>query len=506
MWALAGVMLVHFISMLSSTIVANSGPAIVDDLRGLNLYAWVFASYTLAATICVPIVGKLSDTLGRRIFYIVGLVVFFIGTLACGLATSMTELIAFRFIAGAGGGALLALGGATLGDIFPPRQRARWFGLIMTNYGVASMLGPIIGGVITDRFGWRWTFFISLPLTAVALWLMASVLPRIPHSGNVAVDWGGIFLLSAGLLGLLVGLTFGGISYPWTSVQVIGPLVAAAVFLYWFGFHELRTADPVMTPRLFKSPVFLSAVGISFFTRMTFFGLLAFFPVYLQGVLGESASASGLAMVWMMAPFIVGTVVSGQLISRSGRYRVSAIAGPATLLVGVGLCLALDEHSPPVLVDAAMTLVGFGVGVVFPLASTVVQSAFPYRMLGTANSGRQFFDNLGQVVGGAVMTTITLTVFMRELGRLLPPAAKQLLGSGPSGVQGLLSSQGQAAVAARFAQLAGGSAQSMLSALHQSLAIGLRASFWFALAICVAGLLSGLALPQIPLRTSHDAS
>jgi len=214
-WALVGVMLVQFSSVLASTIVANAAPTIVDDLHGLGLYAWVFAAYSMAATVCVPVVGKLSDLLGRRVFYMASLSVFLLGSVACGAASSMPELIAARAVTGCGGGSMLALTGATIGDIFPPRERARWMGLIMTNFGIGSMLGPILGGVITQALGWRWVFFLNLPLVVAALAVMYLVMPRIARGGPVRVDWAGIALLALGILGVLLAVTLGGVSFPW---------------------------------------------------------------------------------------------------------------------------------------------------------------------------------------------------------------------------------------------------------------------------------------------------
>lgn len=494
-------MIVHFVSMISSTIVANSGPIIVDDLRGLSLYAWVFSSYTLAATICVPIVGKLSDLMGRRVFYIAGLLVFAIGTASCGFARSMDELIVARFVSGCGGGALLALGGATLGDIFPPRERARWMGVIMTNFGIASMLGPIVGGFVTDQFGWRWAFFIVLPPTLISLVLMSVVLPRVRPERRVTIDWFGIALLAAGLFCIVIAITWGGVTYPWLSVHVLAPLVLGLAVLVVFGIHELRAAEPVMTPTLFRDKVFGRAVALSFAMRTTFFGLLAFFPVYLQGVLGESASASGLAMVPMMVAFIIGNFASGNLISSSGRYRVSAIAGPATTLAGVAVCAALDASSPQLVLEAGMILVGAGVGITFPLASTVVQSAFPYRILGTANSARQFFDNLGQIIGTTVMTTVTISIFTSSLARFF---YERSLGPVGGHIQGVLSSGGQASLVGFLITTGSLTPADARSALQRSLAAGLHGAFIFAVVISVAGLVLGFALPEIGLRTTHE--
>lgn len=505
-WALAGVMVVQFTSVLASTIVANSAPTIVDDLHGLNLYAWVFAGYSAAATVCVPVVGKLSDLLGRRVFVLGSLLVFLLGTSACAAAQNMPELIAARVISGCGGGAMLSLSGALVGDIFPPRDRARWMGLLMANFGIGSMLGPIAGGVITDFLGWRWVFLLILPPVALSLALMSVVLPRFARPSRVVIDWLGVGLLSIGIVAVLFALTVGGVSYPWTSPLVIGPLVLGVLVLAIFALHERRAMEPVFNPELLRNPAFAVPVSISFILRLVFYGSLTFLPVYLQGVLGASARDAGLQLVPIMVTFIAGNVISGQLISRSGRYKRVATIGLSIIVAGLLLCSLLSASSPYAQVAAGMALIGFGVGCIFPLTSTVVQSAYPYRILGTVNSARQFFDNLGIVVGIAVMTTLTVDGFTHELPRRVPQAAAPAFRSlGRGQLQGLLSEAGQRSLVDSLAGLPADVIRQTVQGMHQSLAFGLQRAFLFALLAAVGAVLLSLVLPEIPLRASHDA-
>lgn len=497
-------MLAQFISQFSSTVVANTGPTIADDLRGVSLYAWVFAGYTLAATICVPVVGRLSDELGRRFFYAAGVAVFLVGTIGCGLARTMPELIGARFVAGLGGGAMLALGAATLGDIFAPRERARWLGLIMVNYGLGSILGPIVGGLVTDRFGWQASFFMVAPPTLLVLVVITLALPRVRPAGRPAIDWLGIALLAAGLTAMTVALAWGGVTYPWTSPYVLLPLAIAAVAAAAFAVHESRAPQPVMTTRLFESSAFRAAVVMGFAVRMAFFGLLAFFPIYLQGVLGASPTSSGLEMVPLMVAFVAGSALSGLSMSRTGRYRLSCWAGPIALLAGAVAAAQLEPSSRLLVAELAMAGVGLGAGIAVPLVSSVVQSAFPYRMLGTANSARQFFDNLGQVIGTAAMTTLTISVFASEVPRHFPAtgALRAALAEVPS--RGLLSSEGQRALAARLASMTGESVNQSLGAVRASLAAGLHWTFLLGALLAVAALAAGAMMPQIPLRVTHE--
>ncbi|HSO94093.1 MAG TPA: MFS transporter, partial [Candidatus Dormibacteraeota bacterium] len=244
-WVLAAVMVVQFVSVLSSTIVSTAAPTIVDELHGLNLYAWIFTAYLLAASVTVPVVGKLSDLFGRRPFYIGGLLVFLLGSVMSGLAQNMYQLIGARALTGVGGGAMMALAVTTLGDIFSPRERGRWMGLIMSVFGLGSIVGPTLGGIVTDHFGWRWIFYVNLPLGIFALAMLAWTLPRVRRTGSVKIDWLGIALLIAAVVPFLIGLTWAGITYPWSSVQVITTLGAGLILGIFFLIHENRAKEPI---------------------------------------------------------------------------------------------------------------------------------------------------------------------------------------------------------------------------------------------------------------------
>src|SRR5438128_8738567 len=295
-WVLGTVMLVQFTAVMTSTIVSTATPTIVDELHGLNLYAWLFSSYLLASSVTVPVVGKLSDLFGRRPFYIGGLLLFLLGSAFSGLSQNMGELIAARAVTGIGGGALMALGVTTIGDIFSPRERGRWMGLIMSVFGLGSIVGPLVGGFITDHFGWRWVFYVNLPLGLIALALIGFLLPRLAGHGRVRIDWLGIALLVAGVLPILVGLTWAGLTYPWGSPQVIGALVAGAVLLVAFAIWENHAPEPILTLHLFENRAFTVAVILSFLVGVSLFGALTFLPLYAQGVLGYSAQDSGLVL------------------------------------------------------------------------------------------------------------------------------------------------------------------------------------------------------------------
>lgn len=499
-WVLGAVMLVQFISVLTSTIVSTAAPTIVDELHGLNLYAWLFSAYILSSSVAVPVVGKLSDLFGRRPFYIIGLSVFLIGSAASGLSQNMSELIAARAFTGIGGGAMMALGATTIGDIFSPRERGRWMGLIMTGFGLGSIVGPLVGGFITDQFGWRWVFYVNLPLGLIALAMLGFLLPRIRGRARVRIDWLGIILLVAGVLPILLGLTWAGITYPWGSVQVITALVGGAVLLLAFVGWENHTAEPILTMHLFESRAFRVAVILSFLVGIALFGTLTFLPLYAQGVLGYSAQDAGLVLAPLVIGFVLGSMVGGQLTTRTGRYKLQTVIGMAVGVVGILLLSRLSAGSSFGQVLVAMVVTGVGVGAVFPTLAVVVQSAFPYRLLGTANAARQFFNNLGAVMGIPVMATIVIETLKNELPKHLPPGTgSRLVKAATSGAQGLIAGQNQGLTDA-FGKLPLGLEHQVLNAVRGSLAIGVERAFLLGTALAALGLIASLFLPEIPLR------
>jgi len=493
-------MLVQFTAVLTSTIVSTAAPTIVDELHGLDLYAWLFSSYLLASSVTVPVVGKLSDLFGRRPFYIGGLLLFLIGSAISGLSQNMAELIAARALTGIGGGAMLVLGVTTIGDIFSPRQRGRWMGLIVSVFGLGSIIGPLVGGFITDHFGWRWVFYVNLPLGLVALALIGFLLPKLAGHGRVRIDWLGIVLLVGGVVPILVGLTWAGITYPWDSIQVITALAGGAVLLAVFAVWENHAAEPILTLHLFESRAFTVAVLLSFVAGIALFGALTFLPLYAQGVLGYSAQDAGLVLSPLMLGFVLGSLVGGQLTTRTGRYKTQSIIGMAIAVLGMFLLSRLSATSPFSQFVIAIIVTGAGVGTVLPTLSVVVQSAFPYRMLGTANAARQFFNNLGAVMGVPVMATIVIETLKNELPRHLPTGAgPQLAKAATSGAQGLIAGQNQGLTEA-FGNLPPALAHQVLTAVRVSLSIGVERAFLLGTAIMALGFLTTFFLPEIPLR------
>jgi MFS family permease len=396
---LPAVMVVQLTAVIATTVVAAAGPRIASDLGGLSLYPWIFSAYTITTAAFGPVVGKLSDLIGRRSFYVIGTALFVAGSVGGALAANMPELIAARAMAGAGGGALSALTGLTVADLYPPRQRARWLAATVGVYGAGSLIGPSIGGLVTDLWSWRWIFAGSIVAPVIATALIVPLLPVGRRMRGLGIDVAGLGLFLVSVTALLVGVTWAEDDIGWTP-RVIAALAVTVVGACALLYREARTERPFISLPMLKLPVFTIAIAISFTVSVIFFAAIAYLPLYVQVVLGEGATASGALLIPMMGPFIVGGVGGGQLIARSGRYRWLVMAGSALILVGTAT-LVVEPQGIGLLLG--LGLLGLGAGAVFPVLSLVVQSAFPYRSMGAAHSLRQLFTSLAPAIGIPLM-------------------------------------------------------------------------------------------------------
>jgi len=309
------------LAALDQTIVSTALPRIVSDLGGLSQYSWVFTAYMLATTVTVPLYGKLGDKYGRRPLFLVAIAIFLVGSALCGLAQNMPELVAFRAVQGIGAGGLFPLALATVGEIVPPRDRGRYQGLIGAVFAAASIVGPAVGGFIVDNASWRWVFYVNLPVGGLALVVIMLTMPRLATRREHAIDWGGAALLAAGTASLLLGLVWGGRDYAWLSAEVLGALAAAAVLIVLFAVVERRVAEPILPFELLRTPVVSASVACMLLVGMAMFGTIAFVPLFVQGVIGTSATSSGVVLTPLMLGAVAMSMLSGQWVSRTGRYR-----------------------------------------------------------------------------------------------------------------------------------------------------------------------------------------
>jgi EmrB/QacA subfamily drug resistance transporter len=402
-----GLMLGMLLAALDQTIVSTALPTIVGDLGGLNHLSWVVTSYLLASTVSTPLWGKLGDLYGRKRFFQAAIVIFLIGSALSGLSQNLNELIAFRALQGLGAGGLIVGAQAIIGDIVPPRERGRYTGLIGAVFAVSSVAGPLLGGFFTDGPGWRWVFYINLPIGAIALVVVAAVLhakvtTRVEHK----IDYLGTSVMASAVVCLILLLTWGGTTYAWTSGTIIGLGVASLALFGAFIAVEQHVEEPIVPLHLFKNPVFRVAFATSAIVGFSMFGALTFLPLFLQVVHGASATSSGLQLIPIMAFVLATAILSGRRISATGTYRRFPIAGTALVSLALFLLSHLGVHTPFWQTAIFMAVLGAGLGLTMQTLLLAAQNSVAYRELGVATATATFSRSIGGSIGVAVFGTI----------------------------------------------------------------------------------------------------
>ncbi|MGW3986489.1 MFS transporter [Streptomyces sp. NPDC004830] len=416
--SIGALLLGMLLAALDQTIVSTALPTIVSDLGGLDHLSWVVTAYLLAATAATPLWGKLGDQYGRKRLFQTAIVIFLIGSALCGAAQGMGQLIAFRALQGLGGGGLIVLSMAIVGDLVPPRERGRYQGLFGAVFGATSVLGPLLGGVLTQHASWRWVFYINLPVGVVALAVIAAVLHIPRNRQRHVIDYLGTFLIAAVATCLVLVASLGGTTWAWDSPQIIGLAVLGVLLACAFVAVERRAAEPVLPLKLFKVRTFTLSAVISFVVGFAMFGAMTYLPTFLQVVHGISPTLSGVHMLPMVVGLLLASTTSGQIVSRTGRWKVFPIAGTGITALGLLLLHQLDEHSSTAELSGFFFVFGLGLGLVMQVLVLIVQNAVPYEDLGVATSGATFFRSIGASFGVAVFGT----VFAGRLGDLLGDA------------------------------------------------------------------------------------
>ncbi|MEO8288825.1 MAG: MDR family MFS transporter [Chloroflexota bacterium] len=524
------VLLGILLAALDQTIVGPALPKIIGDLQGFDRYAWVITIYLLTSTISVPIIGKLSDMYGRKWFYMAGIVIFLLGSALAGLSADMNQLIIFRGIQGLGAGVIMACAFAIIADLIPPAERGKWQGVFGSVFGLSSVIGPTIGGFLTDNLSWHWVFYVNVPIGIVALAVLFFTFPNDRQSSHVkkSIDWLGASALVFSLVPLLIALSLGGTpDWDWGSAKIISMLVVGVVFLVLFVFIESRVAEPIIPLDLFKNRIFTVSVATVFVTGVGLFGAVLYIPLFIQAIQGDSATNSGNAVTPMTLSIVVSSVITGQLISRTGKYRIMGIVGMGLVTLGMTLLYTMDMDVSRFTMILYMIIMGLGLGVAFPLYTLAVQNAFPIQRVGVVTSAVQFFRSIGSTVGVAILGTVVNNQFHNNFGpelhksvAAMPPAIaanipvdKLVAGLSNINPQSLVSDAGKAALQAQLANFVPAGPQQgdivtslmnlITSALRPALFSGIHEAFFIGAILVGLGFIFTIFLKEIPLRKSN---
>jgi EmrB/QacA subfamily drug resistance transporter len=483
--AFAAIMLATLLAAMDQTIVATALPRIVGDLHGFSHLSWVITAYLITSTVTIPAYGKLSDLYGRRLMFVVSIAIFLTGSALCGVAGSMGELIAFRALQGIGAGGLLPLSQAAIADLFSPRERGRYQGLVGAMWGTASIVGPLAGGSLTDSISWRWIFFVNLPLGIVALVVVMRTLPRGGRIREHRIDWAGAATLGVGITLILLAASWGGTSAPWGSARVIGPAGAGVALVVAFVWIELRAPEPLLWLGLFSDRVVSLASVAGALIGAVMFAVTVYVPVYVQGVQGGSAVSAGLALLPLSLCWSLVSGVGGQLVARSGRYRWLPILGSALVLVGFLLLTGVGANSSRTVVVLDLALIGTGMGAMVQVYTVAAQNAVAPSQIGVATAALQFFRTIGGSLAVTGLGALLVARVATELTHRLGAAAR---GIDPNRLL-----QGGVHIPA-----------SQLHGTREALAAAMHSVFLVGIPLAVAMLAVALALPERPLRRTLD--
>ena len=423
MMVFSGLMLGMFLAALDQTIVGTALPTIVNSLHGLNHMSWVVTAYLLTSTISTPLYGKLSDQLGRKGIFQFAIVVFLIGSALAGLSQNMTQLIAFRGIQGLGAGGLMAMAMTIIADVVSPRERGRYQGYFGATFALSSVAGPLLGGIFTEQLSWRWIFYINIPIGIVALVVTSAVLKLPFRRQSHRIDFLGAGLMTVGVSAALLVTVWGGTQYPWGSSLIIGVGLVSAVFIGAFIVWEHFAAEPILPPSLFRIGVFRTASTVSFLLSMVMFGAIIYLPLYLQLVDGVSPTVSGLLMVPLMLGLLVSSIVSGQIVTRTGIYKPMPIVGSAMVIIGMWLLSNLGLHTSHLTMSLYVIVLGAGMGMTMQIMILATQNAVPSDSIGTGTAAVTFFRSLGGAFGSSLFGAIFIAGLSHWIPVLVPGAA-----------------------------------------------------------------------------------
>ncbi|HEX2953557.1 MAG TPA: MDR family MFS transporter [Bacillota bacterium] len=420
LWIYTGILFGILLGALDQTVVGTSMPKVIASLGGMKMYTWVFTAYMLASTASAPIFGKLSDMYGRRPFYLAGMLLFMVGSILCGLSRNMTELILFRGLQGLSAGSMVAIAYALVADLFEFRERSKYQGYVGAVFGISSVVGPVLGGIITDLLNWRYVFFANIPVGIIALTILRLKMPKISSRTRESVDYSGVFALLAAAVPMLLAFSLVGHEFSWGSLPNLALLTASALAWVGFFFIEKRTKHPFIPLDLFASRTFSMANLAAAIVSAGMFGVVVFMPLFLQVGAGLSTTVSGMLLTPMMLIQIISSVFAGVIIAKTGRFKALIVSAVAVMAVSMFLVSGIHQQTPQGLIVLYLLLFGFGLGVTFPVFNILTQAVVPPRRLGVATAALQFFRNIGSVIGVSIYGAILNAQIHAEIMNKIP--------------------------------------------------------------------------------------
>ena len=510
---MVGMMLAMFLGSLDQTIVGTAMPRIVADLGGFTHYTWITTAYIIASTVTVPITGKLTDIYGRKWFYTAGIAIFIGGSILCGFSQTMLQIIIFRGLQGVGAGIMMANAFIIIGDLFPASERGKYQGLAVAVFGISSVIGPTLGGFITDALSWHWVFFVNVPLGILVIGLFILFFPHLrPASLKRKIDYLGLVTLILSVVPTMLALSWAGVDYPWVSAPIIGMFIFSAAMATLFVIIESRAEEPIIPLWIFKNRIVAVSTIVTFLTGFGTFGAIIFIPLFFQGVLGTSATASGSFLTPMMLGVVAGSIVSGQALSRTGgHYRLQGVVGLAIMALGCGLISIMTVETSYATAVVYIIIAGIGAGIIMPLYTIAVQNAVPYAVMGVATSSNAFARSFGGALGLAIYGSALNNRFAKEFvsglsdtaKAVIPPDVLDTLAHNP---QALVSPQAQSQLTAMFEQLGTqGIAlfEEVLESLKLALSTALGEIFFIGMIVILIAWVANLFIKEIPLRKHH---
>ena len=495
------VMVSLFLAALDMTIWSVAAPQAVGDLGRLDLLAWPQTSYLLGSTVLVPIIGKLSDIYGRKPFLISGVVLFLIGSLLCGMAGSMWELIGFRLLQGCGAAFILANAFTVMGDYFAPAERPRWAGIVAGVFALASIIGPLVGGVLTDELSWRWVFYINIPVGGLALLLSIVVVPWYRGRHREPVDWSGATLLVLGATPLLLAFSLGGTQFGWADSPVVACfIVAFAATALFLLVGRRKGVGGIMPLPMFKNRVYLLATVVMFAVGVGMMGTMFSLPFFLQGAQGITATNSGLVTIPSSVGIVVASIFCGQIMARTGSYKPLAVVGGCGTIAALFLLSRLTIETDLNWTRLYMLLMGASMGTLMPLYTLLIQNSLPFQLLGAGTAANQFFRQIGAAVGTAIFGTLIVSGFSSRLSESFPTGFEQLKEQPGA----LLEAESLAALAAGIERESPGASEMVIGAAREALATPVTDVFFYASMVMITAVVVGLLLPKVRFRTQEE--